>query len=460
MKCSRSPKSGPSAFTQTIATVFLQPSQARRRTGRSSIEYRWQCADGSYKHFLDQAVLLRDADGKPVEFAGTLTDVSEQRSLESQLVQAQKMDAIGKLTGGIAHDFNNLLAAVIGGLGLLERRASVARAAARPGDDQARRRTGQRARAPAACFRPASAVAARPGRPRPAEEACPTSWPNAGGLVDIEWQLRTASGPFRRPGTARAGAAQPHHQCPRRDALGGTVTSRPTITRSRGRRAAGSTRRLRPDQRRRHGHWHFARNLEKVIEPFFTTKEMGKGSGLGLSMVYGFAKQSNGAFRVDSELGKGPRPSCGFRVRRRRRRARTRLRTSPQAIPFARSRCSWSTTIPSSKYDGGLARGQWARGVQAENGAAALTLLKEPKCDFDLLITDYAMPHLSGTDFLREARLLCPDVPALLITGYAEVEMIRDRPPGIEMLLKPFTPGEAGGGDVPRVRTGYAGILN
>src|SRR5438309_4809197 len=103
----------------------LAALEARRRTGRSSIEYRWQCANGTFKHFLDQAVLLKDADGKPVEFAGTLTDISEQRSLESQLIQAQKMDAIGKLTGGIAHDFNNLLAAVIGGLSLIERRSSL-----------------------------------------------------------------------------------------------------------------------------------------------------------------------------------------------------------------------------------------------------------------------------------------------------------------------------------------------
>ena len=104
----------------------------REERARSSIEYRWQCADGSYKHFLDQAVLLKDADGRPVEFAGTLTDITEQRSLESQLIQAQKMDAIGKLTGGIAHDFNNLLAAVIGGLGLLEQ---ARRARRRPAQD-------------------------------------------------------------------------------------------------------------------------------------------------------------------------------------------------------------------------------------------------------------------------------------------------------------------------------------
>ena len=107
--------------------AVLATIEARRTTGRSSIEYRWQSADGTYRYFLDQAVLLRDSDGRPIEFAGTLTDITEQRSLENQLLQAQKMDAIGKLTGGIAHDFNNLLAAVIGGLGLLEKRASLRR---------------------------------------------------------------------------------------------------------------------------------------------------------------------------------------------------------------------------------------------------------------------------------------------------------------------------------------------
>ena len=99
-----------------------QVMESRGKAGSYAIEYRWRCADGEYKHFLDQAVLLRGPDGEPLEYAGTLLDISERKHLESQLVQAGKMDAIGKLTGGIAHDFNNLLAAMLGGLGLIERR--------------------------------------------------------------------------------------------------------------------------------------------------------------------------------------------------------------------------------------------------------------------------------------------------------------------------------------------------
>ncbi len=78
--------------------------------------------------------------------------------------------------------------------------------------------------------------------------------------------------------------------------------------------------------------------------------------------------------------------------------------------------------------------------VQAANGAEALSALESGECECDLLISDYAMPNLSGTEFLREARRLCPDVPALIITGYADAEAIGDRPDGVEILLKPFTP--------------------
>ena len=182
-------------------------------------------------------------------------------------------------------------------------------------------------------------------------------------------------------------------------------------------------------------------DLQKVMEPFFTTKEVGKGSGLGLSMVYGFAQQSNGAFRLESQIARGTRAELWLprapEVALRERVPRPAPPAAPQRAlkillvddhPEVRS--TTAAVLADSGHDV----------VEAENGAEALALLKNRSCDFDLLITDYAMPHLSGTEFLRGARELCPGVPALLITGYAEADMIRDKPEGIETLLKPFTP--------------------
>ena len=425
----------------------LAALEARRRTGRSSIEYRWQCADGSYKHFLDQAVLLRDAEGKPVEFAGTLTDISEQRSLESQLVQAQKMDAIGKLTGGIAHDFNNLLAAVIGGLGLLERRASLA--------EEQQRVLGMTKRAAeqgSELVRQLLAFARRqrlqpdPVDLGPLSDAVSNLLAHTlGGLVNVEWQLSEGVWTVFAD-RAQLELALLNLIINARDAMpsGGTAT----VTADNHEVAADELPGIDPG--------HYVRisiadtgtgispeNLEKVMEPFFTTKEVGKGSGLGLSMVYGFAKQSNGAFRVDSELGKGTTAELWLPRAPETATGAIEIADEPPSHPLRPLKVLLVDDHPEVRSTtAALLEDNGHEVAQAENGAAALTLLKERKCDFDLLITDYAMPHLSGTDFLREARLLCPDVPALLITGYAEVEMIRDRPPGIEMLLKPFTPAK------------------
>jgi CheY-like chemotaxis protein len=182
-------------------------------------------------------------------------------------------------------------------------------------------------------------------------------------------------------------------------------------------------------------------DLEKVMEPFFTTKAVGKGSGLGLSMVYGFAKQSNGAFRIDSKVGRGttaefwlPRaPNSPRGVSPPAKKERRRKSTRKLRILLVDDHDEVRTTTSAILEDLGHCV------VEAANGAEALQVLRGGDCDYDLMISDYAMPHLSGTEFLREARELCRHVPALIITGYAEEDAISDRPEGVEVLLKPFT---------------------
>ncbi|HEX6741637.1 MAG TPA: ATP-binding protein, partial [Sphingomicrobium sp.] len=413
-------------------------------TGRLAIEYRWQCSDGRYKHLLDQAVLLRDIEGRPVEFAGSITDISEQRSLESQLIQAQKMDAIGKLTGGIAHDFNNLLAAVIGGLGLLERRTKL------EGEDS--RILGMTLRAAeqgSELVRRLLAFARRQKlEPHPVDLAALQEAVSdllshtLGGLVELAWSVER--------GVWNVFADQSQLELAlvnliinARDAMpaGGTVTIS-----AENRSVDGDLPIVVPGDYvllsvTDTGTGIAADNLEKVMEPFFTTKDVGKGSGLGLSMVYGFAKQSNGAFLIESEIGQGTTARLWL-PRAPARQATARKTTEPKRREAARKLSLLlvddhpevrSTTAAILEELGHQV-------LQAANGADALRLLEENDCKSDLLITDYAMPHLSGTDFLRQARVLCPDVPALIITGYAEADAISDRPPGVEILLKPFTP--------------------
>jgi PAS domain S-box-containing protein len=419
--------------------------EARRKSGRSSIEYRWRCADGSYKHFLDQAVLLKDASGRPVEFAGTLTDISEQRSLETQLVQAQKMDAIGKLTGGIAHDFNNLLAAVIGGLSLLERRAKLeteeqrilgmTKRAAEQGTELVRRLLA---------FARRQTLEPRPIDPQALREAVSDLLAHTlGGLVHIDWRIENGAWDVLAD-RAQLELALVNLIINARDAMpdGGTI-----IVSAQNRQAeaddetgldSGDYVRMTVADT---GSGISPADLEKVMDPFFTTKAVGKGSGLGLSMVYGFARQSNGAFRIESTLGSGtraelwlPRAPEGAAKEKAPASVKKRRKLNRKLnILLVDDHAHVRSTTAAVLGDFGH------KVVEAADGTDALRVLRED-CGFDLLITDYAMPHLSGTDLLRAAQDICPEVPALIVTGYAEADAIRDRPKHVEILQKPFTP--------------------
>ena len=422
--------------------------EARQKSGKLSCEYRWQCADGEYRHFLDQAVLLKDTEGRPVEFAGTLTDITEQRSLENQLIQAQKMDAIGKLTGGIAHDFNNLLAAVIGGLGLLDKRAAL--------EDEQRKilnMTKRAAEQGSELVRRLLAFARRQKlEPQPVDLAAlqETVWDllthTLGGLVDLEWRASDDAWPAFAD-QSQLELALVNLIINARDAMpeGGSVT----VKIENHALPEGNWADLRPGDYvllsvADTGTGISPDDLEKVMEPFFTTKELGKGSGLGLSMVYGFAKQSDGAFRLKSRLGEGTRAELWLprapetpavdEQPPKEETATEPLRTLRLLLVDDHEEVR-STTAALLKDLGHDV-------VEAANGADALKLLSDGDCEYDLMISDYAMPHLSGTEFLREARILCPGVGALIITGYAETDAVRDRPEGVEILLKPFTPSK------------------
>ncbi|HEX5259474.1 MAG TPA: response regulator [Sphingomicrobium sp.] len=421
--------------------------EARSRSGKMSLEYRWQCADGTFKHFLDQAVLLKDAQGQPIEFAGTITDISEQRSLESQLVQAQKMDAIGKLTGGIAHDFNNLLAAVIGGLSVIERRTELA-----PEQQRVLDMTKRAAEQGSELVRRLLAFARRQRlEPDPIdlqllrEAVVDLLTHTLGGLMNFEWRLADAVWKVFAD-QAQLELALMNLIINARDAMpaGGTVT------------ISAENRKLKADEVQGADAGDYVRltvqdtgtgipreNLEKVLEPFFTTKEVGKGSGLGLSMVYGFAKQSNGAFSLQSEPGKGTTAELWLPRAPEQKRQDKKSSASeetrgaplrPLRILLVDDHEEVRSTTAAMLCDFGH------EVVEAATGTEALLALRGGDCRYDLMITDYAMPHVSGAEFLREARTLCPGVPALMITGYADADAISDRLEGVEILLKPFTP--------------------
>jgi PAS domain S-box-containing protein len=415
----------------------------RKGTGRFSVEYRWQCADGSWKHFHDQAVLLRDAAGQPVEFAGTLTDVTERRSLESELVQARKMDAIGKLTGGIAHDFNNLLAAVLGGLTLIERRLPLAddhakiltmtRRAAEQGSDLVGRLLAfaRRQQLAPACIEIGALSSA----------VSDLLAHTLGGLVALDWRVGEDLW-CAFADQSQLELALMNLIINARDAMpdGGTIS-----VEAENRTIGSGTDGLAPGDYvvltvTDTGCGISPEMLEQVMEPFFTTKEVGKGTGLGLSMVYGFAKQSGGAFRIDSRVGAGTRAQIWLP-----RAAETPAARGAAATAGKTARVRPLKVLLVDDHEGvrtttaALLRDLGHSVAEASDGAGVLSLLRgDPGC-CELLITDYAMPHVSGAEVIRQARALRPGLPAVIITGYADAQSISRRPEDVLVLAKPFT---------------------
>ena len=378
-------------------------------------------------------------------------DLTERRAVEEQLRQAQKMESLGQLTGGIAHDFNNLLTGITGSLDLIRRRLAAGRTEGIDRFMEAAITSAQRA---ASLTHRLLAFARRQSLDTKATDA------NAlvRGLEDLlhrtlgeSVRLRTDLAHDVWPALSDANqleTALVNLAINARDAMpdGGELTIE-TANSSRVRtltsadapqgdfvaiRARDTGSGMTPDV------------IAKAFDPFFTTKPIGQGTGLGLSMVYGFLKQSGGFVEIESAAGRGTTVSLYLR------RAPHADATASVPVEIAPRGRGETVLIVEDDDSVRLVMTEVLdelgyRYLQARDGRAALPIL-ESATAIDLLVTDVGLPHINGRQLAEIARQTRPDLKVLFVTGYAEGARVRGGflAPGMEMITKPFALDELG----------------
>ena len=352
-----------------------------------------------------------------------LQESAQRQAAEEQLRQSQKLEMIGQLTGGVAHDFNNLLTAVIGNLSLLQKHVP-------HGDARARRLIDgavQGANRGAALTQRLLAFA----RQQSLEVAATDVVELVAGMKDL---LERSIGPTiqlsfdltTRPAIALIDANQVelallNLAVNARDAMpdGGALRIGVDLASSAdvGEIHDGDFVHIWVDDT---GSGMDEETLQRAIDPFFSTKELGKGTGLGLSMVHGLAVQLHGALRLHSVVGKGTRADLYFPATREIAESRSESEV-PVASVAHRSRILLvddDALIAMSSVD--MLEDLGHEVLEANSGEQALDVLRSADA-VDLLITDFAMPGMTGMQLIQAARALCPQLPVLLATGYAEL---------------------------------------
>jgi signal transduction histidine kinase len=366
------------------------------------------------------------------------TAIGERETALAQLHEAQKLETLGQLTGGVAHDFNNLLAPIMGSLDLLQVRHGAEPRSKRLID--AAMASTERAKTLVA--RLLSFARRQALQPRAVD--VPALVHGMSDLVQRSLGSAIAVRIDAAPGVA------PAHVDPNqlelailnlainaRDAMpeGGTLT----LGVAEEQLAADNDHGVAPGTYVHvsvadTGQGMDAATLRRAIEPFFTTKAQGRGTGLGLSMVHGLAAQSGGAFALDSAPGAGTRaslwlPRSSAKVAELRPAAITRPPVGGRGhvlVVDDEDMVRMGTTE--------LLMEMGYRVSQASSGAQALDLLDRER--FDILVSDYLMPGMNGAMLTSEVRERAPMMPIVLVTGYASADL--DLAAGVAMLAKPF----------------------
>ena len=414
--------------------------------------------DGEERHLrvFVNAVAGQSADDREAEEAAIVyaMDTTEQKALENQMAQSQKLQAVGQLAGGIAHDFNNVLTAIIMASDLLL-------ANHRPSDPSFPdiMNIKQNANRAASLVRQLLAFSRRQTlRPEVLSltdvladlRMLLTRLVGNGVNLQIEhgrdlWPVKADLGQFEQVIVNLAVNA--------RDAMpeGGDLLIR---TRNVGMAESEtfSYRGFDPGEYvlvevQDAGTGIAPDVLEKIFEPFFTTKEVGKGTGLGLSMVYGIVKQTGGFIYADSEPGAG----AAFRIFLPRHVATEKEqqeeKPEPEAATKSRDLSGSATVLLVEDEDAvrmGGVRALTSRGYtvhEASSGIEALEIMNELDGGVDIVVSDVVMPEMDGPTLLTELRKTHPNIKFIFVSGYAEDAFAKNLPEDAKFgfLPKPFS---------------------
>ena len=437
--------------------VYTDPAERQRLLERDTysdseydeVEANWKRQDGRLLTVQLSVRAVRKA-AREVEYYETFVrDVTEQRSLQRQLAQAQKMEAVGRLAGGIAHDFNNLLTVITSYSDLLLQDLTA--------DDPKREDVEQ--------VRKAAEGAAGLTRQLLAFSRQQVLEPKVVNLNDVvhgvekmlqrlvgeDVDLVTVLAPNVCAIKADVGQLEQilmNLSANARDAMptGGKLTIETTnveldaeYARTHHAAAAGQFAMLAVSDT---GLGMDEATKGRIFEPFFTTKDVGKGTGLGLATVYGIVKQSGGFVWVYSEPGLGTTFKIYLPQVNEVAEPQT-LRGSPPPLPRGAETILLVEDAPAVRVvTRQVLERQGYAVLEVPDAAAALRIAEKHQGPIRLLVTDVVMPGLSGRELADRLTKLRPEMRVLFVSGYTDDAVVRHGilEPGIAYLQKPFTP--------------------